>query len=295
MPRIFDNIEKPLLPALQDTIKVAERADFCVGYFNLRGWSHLAAHIDRWEGGDNQCCRLLVGMHVSPSDELRQVLGSHDEDDRLDNQTALREKRRIAEEFRQQLTFGAPNNNDEASLRKCDVIVDFSELEVITLTGTLSQQYSASANGTGAATEAELETKKQALQTASNALAAAKKARADAPAETAAAAQKTPEEKTTAVLATEKDYVAARESRSKSTLKWSSMLTSAFANPTGEVRLVAATVIQFDGDSFKFITEKESDRTVALAAHETAVASGLETRRAIVEFFRDTITKAIGR
>ena len=28
MPRIFDNIQQKLLPALQDTLKVANRADF---------------------------------------------------------------------------------------------------------------------------------------------------------------------------------------------------------------------------------------------------------------------------
>lgn len=130
MPRIFDNIEKPLLPALQETLKVAERADFCVGYFNLRGWRHLAGHVDRWAGGEGQCCRLLVGMHVAPSDELRQALRRREDDDGLDNQTALREKRRIAEEFRQQLTFGVPTNDDEAALRQLSAQIRAKKLIV---------------------------------------------------------------------------------------------------------------------------------------------------------------------
>ena len=117
MPRIFDNIEKLLLPALEETLQVAERADFCVGYFNLRGWRHLAKHVDRWAGGESQCCRLLVGMHVTPTDELRHTLRSQEED-ALDNQTAIREKHRIAEEFRSQLTFGVPTNEDEPALRQ---------------------------------------------------------------------------------------------------------------------------------------------------------------------------------
>jgi len=118
MPRIFDNIEIPLLSALQQTLAVSERADFCVGYFNLRGWRHLADHVDQWIGGDASRCRLLVGMHVSPSDELRRALRLKDDGEALDNQTEIREKRKIDEGFRNQLTFGAPTNVDEAGLRQ---------------------------------------------------------------------------------------------------------------------------------------------------------------------------------
>lgn len=118
MPRIFDNIEQPLLPALQKSLDVAEHADFCVGYFNLRGWRHLAAHVDRFVGGDNSC-RLLIGIHVAPTEAL-QYAARHLQDGEtlLDNQTAVREKRRVAEEFRRQLTFGTPSNADEATLRQ---------------------------------------------------------------------------------------------------------------------------------------------------------------------------------
>jgi len=118
MPRIFDNIKTALLPALRETLEVTDRADFCVGYFNLRGWRHLAGYVDSWAGGEGQSCRLLVGMHVAPSDELRQALRTREDDDGLDNQTALREKRRIAEDFRSQLTFGVPTNEDESALRQ---------------------------------------------------------------------------------------------------------------------------------------------------------------------------------
>lgn len=130
MPRVFDNIDKPLLPALQETLRVSERADFCVGYFNLRGWRHLSGHVDKWVGGEGHCCRLLVGMHVTPSDELRLILRDGDEEGVLDNQTALREKRRIAEDFRQQLTFGVPTNADEAALRQLSAQIRAKKLIV---------------------------------------------------------------------------------------------------------------------------------------------------------------------
>lgn len=118
MPRIFDNIEQSLLPALQETIEISEHADFCVGYFNLRGWKQLDAHIERWSGGDGKCCRLLVGMQRLEDEELRIALSLRRNDGELDNQIALRLKKKLAEQFRQQLTYGVPTNEDETGLRR---------------------------------------------------------------------------------------------------------------------------------------------------------------------------------
>jgi len=118
MPRIFDNIDHALLPALRETLKLADRADFCVGYFNLRGWKQIDEYVERWAGGRGQCCRLLVGMQRLPQDHLRDALSIVHTAGGIDNQTALHLKKKLPEEFRQQLMLGTPTNQDEAGLRR---------------------------------------------------------------------------------------------------------------------------------------------------------------------------------
>lgn len=117
MPRIYDNMEHRLLDALQETLRISQRADFCVGYFNLRGWQYLDRLMEGWQGGEQGRCRLLIGMHETPGDELRKVFSLRGAQ-HVDQSTVVRLKNRIAQEFREQLLVGAPSNADYEGLRR---------------------------------------------------------------------------------------------------------------------------------------------------------------------------------
>jgi len=127
MARIYDNIDITFAEGLSGIItnKGVTRVDFCVGYFNLRGWEAVANKIDGLPGdfiyeGDvrvERYCRLLIGMHRSP-EEIIKELYAYLPNESVDAETVQRTKRKIAAEFRRQLTLGVPSVQAEWALRR---------------------------------------------------------------------------------------------------------------------------------------------------------------------------------
>jgi len=128
MPKIYDNIKNHLKGGLLTALESSYRADFCVGYFNLRGWKLVDKQIDHFAGEDH-CCRLLVGMQRPEEELLRKALAKRDEG-MMDNPKALALKKEIARSFRQQLTFGFPTTEDERSLQKLKQQLSQGKLKV---------------------------------------------------------------------------------------------------------------------------------------------------------------------
>ena len=125
MPKIYDNIENQLSSGLAETLNLSKRGDFCVGYFNLRGWHEIADKIDALAGMTvtekndpiHRYCRLLVGMQKLPSEILRESF-LHDETYIIDQAEMVKLKKKLASEFKEQLTVGTPTERDEVYLRK---------------------------------------------------------------------------------------------------------------------------------------------------------------------------------
>lgn len=125
MPTIFDNIKSFLADGLTAYLDNVERADFCVGYFNLRGWREVADKIDELKGAEieekdekvNRYCRLLVGMIRTPLEEIKSLF-AEPQDSEVDNKRKNEIRRQIALDFREQLIVGFPTNEDEACLKQ---------------------------------------------------------------------------------------------------------------------------------------------------------------------------------
>ncbi len=118
MPRIFDNIDQKLLDTLRPTLQQSQRADFCIGYFNLRGWQAIDDIVQAWQPAQGQVCRVLVGMQRPPHEDIRELYRQADEFGLIDNATASRLKTQFAAHLREQITLGIPTGQDELGLRR---------------------------------------------------------------------------------------------------------------------------------------------------------------------------------
>jgi SNF2 family DNA or RNA helicase len=132
MPRIFDNIQSDLLPAITELLPESSRFDACVGYFNLRGWRALSTQIDEWAESERDYphVRILVGMQGRPEEDVRTMFGRLTEAEKVDNATADRLRTEVAKELREQLSFGIPSQSDEVSLRALSRQLREGRLEV---------------------------------------------------------------------------------------------------------------------------------------------------------------------
>ena len=118
MPTIYDNLENDLADGLREALGEARRADFCAGYFNLRGWAAVCDQVQNLPGDGEKICRLIVGMPPRPEAySVRQLHGGTSEDPAT-NADALQRRRDAAEQFAKQLTLGAPGNADRMTLQK---------------------------------------------------------------------------------------------------------------------------------------------------------------------------------
>jgi len=87
-------------------MQVSMRADFCVGYLNLRGWQAIDDQITSWNPAAGQVCRVLVGMQRPPQYEIRELYRQLGDTGLIDNATASRLKSQFAAHLREQITFG---------------------------------------------------------------------------------------------------------------------------------------------------------------------------------------------
>lgn len=125
MARIYDNIESKFAEGLQGIVTNVgvKRVDFCVGYFNLRGWNLVIDQVDMLTGdfvyeGDSRIhrkCRLLIGMHRPDEELIRQL---YTEQPLPDANYVSQCKLEIVRNFRRQIQLGMPTKQDEFTLRR---------------------------------------------------------------------------------------------------------------------------------------------------------------------------------
>ena len=117
MPKIYDNQEVSFLSGLSDALSRSNKSDICTAYFNLRGWKKLSSLIDKYKGGEENQCRLLLGMYAPDWQLRKEILQDEREVWNADNNKARRLRVEARKKFKNQLMTGIPSNEDEQGLR----------------------------------------------------------------------------------------------------------------------------------------------------------------------------------
>ena len=120
MPKIYDNIGSSVLDGLRQWMKNARRADFCVGYFNLRGWGKVADSVEQLSGGgSDEPCRLLIGMSKTPRQLMREECGAGPSLE-ITQEVAYKMIQGAIAEFSEQLQCGIPTDEDQRNLQNLE-------------------------------------------------------------------------------------------------------------------------------------------------------------------------------
>lgn len=114
MPRIIDNVQLTLEEVLEEAFVAARNADFCVGYFHVRGWARVAPLVEQLRGRGK--ARVLVGMHRPEEEQMCDLHSALRKDQRLDGPTVARLAQATARSFRTQIAFGVPDAQSREAL-----------------------------------------------------------------------------------------------------------------------------------------------------------------------------------
>lgn len=124
MPTIIDNIQVRLLDELRKFVQSATGAQFCVGYFNLRGWDALGELVENLPSQPHDPpCKVLVGMighdplHLSENTPTAE----HDptrQQPLVDRTHQTQQKKRLMDEFERQMVLGIPTEQALRSMRR---------------------------------------------------------------------------------------------------------------------------------------------------------------------------------
>ena len=88
-------------------------------------------------------------------------------------------------------------------------------------------------------------------------------------------------------------YVKTGQANSNDPIDWDKMLADS-AKAEGTMKIALSTLINFDGDVQQFISDPEPPQWV-IEAHQAAVHSSLESRKAIFDLFGDVVRDVLGK